>query len=337
MSQRALALPIRTLSSPHRLPSQWICQRCLSTQTDTPTSPVSPAEQGVTAPSTYDPTLPFSQRGYPLNKTDFNLKKPLKQARIPEAHLRYSTSDLLHQNEKGQREKAIPHKKIVGVVVSAGKMQRTVRVRVAGQKWNKRIGKYYRSEENHLVHDPNSSLVQGDVVELHRLRVAKTVGHVVASIVSPFGAPVEARPPIPTPDERLAAYKAKRFDKQKRRELRVKAAEGDAEAIQQLKDMALDPGYGAEPGVGKKDNAQAKVGKQRNPTPGAILGEKGQKLPEGVLPGGKHATGKINERAQHNKGKAERFDRAAWDRLVEGNEQQEELDSQNLNSGAVLK
>lgn len=116
---------------------QWVCRRCLATQTETSSTPIPPAAE---APD-YDPSLPASQRTYRLNKTDFNLKKPLKQRKINDQYLQHSTSDLLHDNEKKLREKTVPHKKVIGVVVSAGKMQKTVKVRVAGQEWNKRIGK----------------------------------------------------------------------------------------------------------------------------------------------------------------------------------------------------
>ncbi|EMC95937.1 hypothetical protein BAUCODRAFT_47953, partial [Baudoinia panamericana UAMH 10762] len=124
-----------------------------------------------------------------------------------------------------------------GVVVSAGKMEKTVKVRVPGQRWEKKIGKYFADHTNYLVHDPNSTLVAGDVVELHRLRVSKSVHHVVASIVSAFGTPIEARAPIPSPDERLAAYKQKRFAKLERRSLRQEAAKGSASAIEALAAM----------------------------------------------------------------------------------------------------
>lgn len=130
----------------------------------------------------------------------------------------------------------------------------------------------FHSAEQHLVHDPNNSLVTGDVIELHRLQVSRRVRHVVASVVAPFGKPLDARPPIPTPDDRLAAYKEARFRKLKRRELRAKAANGDAEAIQALQDMGLDPGDDAEPGVGKPSTEK-----------GNKLGQEGQKLSSEVL------------------------------------------------------
>ncbi|KAF2845175.1 nucleic acid-binding protein [Plenodomus tracheiphilus IPT5] len=85
----------------------------------------------------------------------------------------------------------------VGVVVSAGKMDRAVKVRIAGQEWNKRFKKHFPSHSTYLVRDPNNSLVEGDVVRIasgHRTSTA--IRHVVTSIIAPFGEPVENRPPV---------------------------------------------------------------------------------------------------------------------------------------------
>ncbi|KAI8938996.1 hypothetical protein NX059_004840 [Plenodomus lindquistii] len=95
----------------------------------------------------------------------------------------------------------VPHfsSRQVGVVTSAGKMDRTVKVRVAGQEWNKRFRKHFPSHSTYLVRDPNNSLVEGDVVRIasgHRTSTA--VRHVVTSILAPFGEPVENRPPVLT-------------------------------------------------------------------------------------------------------------------------------------------
>ena len=79
------------------------------------------------------------------------------------------------------------------------------------------------------------------------------------------------------------------------------------------------------------------VGKSRNPGKGGILGEKGQKLPKGVLPGGKHEVGKIDDRAKHNKEMAMKFDAQAEDRLLEAKEKGEELERQNLGADSVLR
>lgn len=142
MSRRAVSLPIRSLSFANTLSvhTQWICRRCMATQAP---------PQADSSPPTYDPTLPFAQRvgpdgqPYPLTKTDRLLKKVLKQ-RIPVQYLQHSTSEILPEGEKEQREQTVQHKKVVGVVVSSGKMDKTVTVRVGGQTWNKRIGKVWR-------------------------------------------------------------------------------------------------------------------------------------------------------------------------------------------------
>lgn len=84
--------------------------------------------------------------------------------------------------------------------------------------------------------------------------------------------------------------------------------------------MGLDPGKNAEPGKGRTEGLERGAGKK-----GAILGNKGQKLPEGVLPGGKHEVGKINERAQKNKEKATKMEMQAEKNLLEAKETEEEL------------
>ncbi|QIW95984.1 hypothetical protein AMS68_001502 [Peltaster fructicola] len=121
-----------------------------------------------------------------------------------------------HANDKGE-PKTDRAREIKGVVVSAGKMDRTVKVRIPEQRWEPRIHKYYASHTDHLVHDPNNSLVEGDIVILHRLSVAKTVRHVIGEVAVPYGKPLAERPPIPTPEERLAEYKKQRLAKFARR------------------------------------------------------------------------------------------------------------------------
>ncbi|KAL6707805.1 hypothetical protein ACN47E_003705 [Coniothyrium glycines] len=89
------------------------------------------------------------------------------------------------------------HSQKVGVVVSAGKMSKAVKVRIAGQEWNKKFRKHFPSHTTYLVRDPNNSLVEGDVVRITSgHRTSKAISHVVTSIVAPFGEPVEKRPPV---------------------------------------------------------------------------------------------------------------------------------------------
>ncbi|RMZ72003.1 ribosomal s17 [Pyrenophora seminiperda CCB06] len=89
------------------------------------------------------------------------------------------------------------HSHKVGVVVSAGKMSNAVKVRVAGQEWNKKFRKHFPAPTTYLVRDPNNSLVEGDIVRITSgYRTSTAISHVVTSIVAPFGEPVENRPPV---------------------------------------------------------------------------------------------------------------------------------------------
>jgi small subunit ribosomal protein S17 len=64
------------------------------------------------------------------------------------------------------------------------------------QKFNKR--------QHLLVHDPRSSLREGDIISISPgWRASKHVHHVVSSIIAPFGEPIEARPAVPSEEERM--------------------------------------------------------------------------------------------------------------------------------------
>ncbi|KAB5542613.1 ribosomal protein S17 [Coniochaeta sp. 2T2.1] len=108
-----------------------------------------------------------------------------------------------------------------GVVVTAGLMQRTVKVRVGGQAWNGRLKKFFDDPKTFLVHDPNDSLRAGDVVAITPgYRRSKQKRHVVKHIIAPSGTPIDARPPIPTEEERWTADAARRAAKDERRTAR---------------------------------------------------------------------------------------------------------------------
>ena len=87
--------------------------------------------------------------------------------------------------------------------------------------------------------------------------------------------------------------------------MRRAAAQGSEGAIEKLRAMGIDPGQGVGAGVGEKNVKNA-----------GLLGKKGQKLPAGVLPGGKHAVGKIDERAKSNKEKAMKRNAQAEENLL---------------------
>jgi len=109
-------------------------------------------------------------------------------------------------------------RQINAVVVSAGLMEKTVKVRIGTQKWNNHIRKKFNNTTHLLVHDPRSSLRIGDIISISPgWRVSKHVHHVVSSIVAPFGEPIEARAPVPTEEERIAERVARQKEKDLRR------------------------------------------------------------------------------------------------------------------------
>ncbi|KAI1428918.1 hypothetical protein F5Y12DRAFT_582553 [Xylaria sp. FL1777] len=111
-------------------------------------------------------------------------------------------------------------KEMHGIVVSAGLMDKTVKVRLGGQRWEQRVHKWFKSPRFKLVHDPANSLRQGDVVAITpSWREAQHVRHVVKHIIAPYGPGIEERPPIPSMEERAAERLARRVAKDERRVL----------------------------------------------------------------------------------------------------------------------
>lgn len=58
----------------------------------------------------------------------------------------------------------------VGVVVSQGKMDKTVKVRIRNTNWNRHVSKYIVSHRNMLVHDELNKCREGDIVRLQYVR-----------------------------------------------------------------------------------------------------------------------------------------------------------------------
>lgn len=168
----------------------------------------------------------------------------------------------------------------------------------------------FNSNTNKLVHDPKNSIRKGDVISIRPHYASKHARHIVHEIISPFGTPIADRPSLPTAEDMQAAVDAKRAAKAERRTLRRQAAEGDAEAIEELKRRNINPGQNVAPGK-KPTKKEKKKG---------LVGAKGQMLPEGVLPGGLHAVGKIDERAKHNKELAMKRNRKSEENLREARE-----------------
>ncbi|KAK8044890.1 ribosomal protein S17 [Apiospora rasikravindrae] len=110
-----------------------------------------------------------------------------------------------------------------GVVVSAGLMDKTVKVRLWGQRWEKHVSKSFKYPHYHLVHDPSNSVRQGDVISIAAgWRASSRKKHVVKHIIAPYGQPIDARPPVPTEEELKADYIADRVAKIERREAAAK-------------------------------------------------------------------------------------------------------------------
>ncbi|KAI9824198.1 MAG: hypothetical protein M1819_000910 [Sarea resinae] len=191
-----------------------------------------------------------------------------------------------------------------GVVVSAGRMTGTVKVRVAQQVWNRHLRKvhpnpnpsqsdpiipfhppsppkqktkeqgspnktdlphpwrplqYFPTRTHILVSDPAASTREGDIISLHSgPRVSKTVHHTVASIVSPFGTPIAARPPVPSLLDLLAQRARKRDAKEERRAMRARGEVVESDLIV-AEQQAAAGRRSARQGQGKaKPKAQAK-------------------------------------------------------------------------------
>lgn len=65
---------------------------------------------------------------------------------------------------------ALHRKRLRGVVVSAGKMAKTVQVKVSREIWHSRVGKRVRRSRTYLVHDDAGNARVGDAVEILETR-----------------------------------------------------------------------------------------------------------------------------------------------------------------------
>ncbi|KAL8794531.1 MAG: hypothetical protein Q9195_002866 [Heterodermia aff. obscurata] len=112
----------------------------------------------------------------------------------------------------------VPPKVLCGVVVSAGKMMKAVKVRTTKQVYNSFLKKHFQTYESHLVSDPTNSLRTGDVVRIASgWRASKHINHRVTEIVAPWGPPISERPKIPSDEEILAMKGVKKAAKMERR------------------------------------------------------------------------------------------------------------------------
>ncbi|KAL8874325.1 MAG: hypothetical protein Q9174_000324 [Haloplaca sp. 1 TL-2023] len=132
-----------------------------------------------------------------------------------------------------------PHT-LCGVVVSAGRMMKAVKVRTTKQTYNSFLRKHYTAYQTHHVSDPASSLRTGDVVRIAPAswRSPKdNIKHVVTSILAPWGEPIEERPPIPKIEELEEKARAKREAKMERRQERKRNGKQGKDGDEQQKSL----------------------------------------------------------------------------------------------------
>ncbi|RAL09671.1 nucleic acid-binding protein [Aspergillus homomorphus CBS 101889] len=126
-----------------------------------------------------------------------------------------------------------PYKLKKGTVVSAGRMERTVRVEHLNIEWDAHLRKYYPKKVYIKVSDPRESLREGDVIEFSSgAPKGRRVNHVVERIIAPFGQPLEDRPAVMTREERDAERATKRQAKWQRRETKRREAAGGDKKLQ---------------------------------------------------------------------------------------------------------
>lgn len=132
-------------------------------------------------------------------------------------------------------------REIHGVVVTAGLIDKTVKVRVGGLKWNNFLKKHFDDPKTYLVHDPANSLRQGDVVAISPgWRTSKSKRHVVKHIIAPgAGLPISARPPIPSAEELVRQRVVKKEAKEARKSLKD-VAEKTERSLQFVKAEAAE-------------------------------------------------------------------------------------------------
>ncbi|KAL9088059.1 MAG: hypothetical protein Q9165_006400 [Trypethelium subeluteriae] len=191
-----------------------------------------------------------------------------------------------------------PSRNYTGVVVSAGKMSKTVKVRIMKQDWNHHVRKYFDRPVHYLTHDPASSLREGDIIRLASgNRFSKNVRHVVTQIIAPFGPPLSERPPLPSLDDIQARKDEKKAAKTERKSARITEEirrKKEEKRLQREKRRSKEAGK----------TGEAKVADSEESKPYA-KGVRSDMVIEGS--GGLHHPGKIHDRAMANSQKAIRL------------------------------
>jgi small subunit ribosomal protein S17 len=153
---------------------------------------------------------------------------------------------------------------------------------------------YFPSPKTYLVADPNSSLVEGDVVRINSgYRTGKQIRHVVTAIVAPFGKPASERPPVMDMQQLMDLRLRERLEKDMRAKQR-----GRLTSIWRLKE-ARKAGYQ----LPDLETAMKNVRIQEQVEEQKRSEEKGEKHSGDV---GQAVTAKERRRAEREKTKGER-------------------------------
>lgn len=132
------------------------------------------------------------------------------------------------------KSSAIVPGSLTGVVVSVGKMQRTVKIRTTKQKFNAYLKRHYNEHPTFMVSDPADSLREGDIVRFAPWPKTKKVRHVVTDLMVPFGPPADERPAVTGLEElvrRKQEQHAREWEKKQARKRAVRAEQAGEEGV----------------------------------------------------------------------------------------------------------
>lgn len=197
--------------------------------------------------------------------------------------------------------------KSAGVVVSAGKMPKIVKVRMVKREYNSYLRKNYYLPKHFLVHDPTQSVYEGDIITIAQEPHSRRCSHVVDTIVAAFSKPLDERPPLLSAEQRAQIRDEKRKPKVERRAVR-----GIKSAIEEAKRRGWTAGT---------DDGIAGVFKEAKKEGANVERETVMQHGRTVLPGGLHRFGGKGEggiekeawagkqRAMHREQKAEEHEK----------------------------
>uniref|UniRef100_A0A060SYV5 ARAD1C03872p n=1 Tax=Blastobotrys adeninivorans TaxID=409370 RepID=A0A060SYV5_BLAAD len=132
-------------------------------------------------------------------------------------------------------------KNLTGLVISQGKMSKTVKVRVLRTKFNRQVQKEIVHYRDFMVHDEDNRCREGDVVRIQHLsKLSKNKSFVVTEIMKAKGTEWKQYE-METPNEVRQEERALLEEYKTERENRLKAAERMDKVRQLEKDIFVNP------------------------------------------------------------------------------------------------